>query len=276
MKAEAEEGLRRGILVPVLLDDVSPPLGFRSVQVADLRRPTSEALNRLAEAVERIATARPGTVVSSEAARPPSRRLAIPFAVAASVVALVAAVLAYVMSSPSAPLVTVPDFVGSPTADVSKTVELIGLTALMSDEGGTQAPYLEGVVTSQTPAAGASVARASRIELRVATRTVQVPTLVGTALNSALSALEAAGLRLGKTESQAVADARPRSIIEQTPKAGTGRPQARRWTSSSPRTAGYPGALDVDRRRARRLSQVGSQPSESRGCISGPAGHDHP
>lgn len=33
---EADEGLRREILVPVLLDEVAPPLGFRSIQAANL------------------------------------------------------------------------------------------------------------------------------------------------------------------------------------------------------------------------------------------------
>ena len=33
---EADEGKRRDILVPVLLDSVEPPIGFRSIQAADL------------------------------------------------------------------------------------------------------------------------------------------------------------------------------------------------------------------------------------------------
>jgi formylglycine-generating enzyme len=33
---EAEEGKRRGVLVPIFLDPVEPPLGFRSIQTADL------------------------------------------------------------------------------------------------------------------------------------------------------------------------------------------------------------------------------------------------
>jgi len=33
---ESEEGKQRGILVPVLLDSVQPPIGFRSIQAADL------------------------------------------------------------------------------------------------------------------------------------------------------------------------------------------------------------------------------------------------
>jgi hypothetical protein len=33
---EADEGKKRGILIPVLLDAVAPPIGFRSIQAADL------------------------------------------------------------------------------------------------------------------------------------------------------------------------------------------------------------------------------------------------
>ncbi len=65
VKAAAEEGLRRGILVPVLLDDVPPPLGFRSVSAADLSRgATPDALERLCEAVYRIAMGTPGTILA--------------------------------------------------------------------------------------------------------------------------------------------------------------------------------------------------------------------
>jgi serine/threonine-protein kinase len=115
--------------------------------------------------------------------------------------------------------VTVPNFVGTDSTDVAKTADLIGLTVQMSD-GRSEAPFLEGVVTSQSPAAGSSLPRSSRVELRVATRTVPVPTLVGTTLNSALTALEDSGMRLGKTETQPVGDARPGTIVRQRPEAG--------------------------------------------------------
>lgn len=240
---EAEEGLRRGILVPVLLDDVSPPLTFRSVQSADLRRPTSEAMERFTEIVARVADASPGTITYAppsisyappSMAAPETRRArpvwTIPMAVAASLVVLIAGgffSMRFFQSAtnPSdagtAP-VTVPNFVGTASSDVVKAAELIGLMVVMSDGSGAQAPFLDGVITSQSPAAGATVARASRVELRVATRTVPVPTLVGTTLNSALDTLERSSLRLGKTETQPVRDAKPGTIIRQSPEAGAG------------------------------------------------------
>ena len=36
VQEEADEGFRRGILIPILLELVTPPLGFRSLQAADL------------------------------------------------------------------------------------------------------------------------------------------------------------------------------------------------------------------------------------------------
>ena len=36
VKDEANEGNKRGILVPAIIDSIEPPLGFRSIQAADL------------------------------------------------------------------------------------------------------------------------------------------------------------------------------------------------------------------------------------------------
>ena len=249
VKAAAEEGLRRGILVPVLLDDVPPPLGFRSVSAADSSRgATPDALERLCEAVYRIATGTPGTILAPPAYTPtagsvpatapqqaPRLGQLVKLAMAATVVLALVGLgfigwylrdTAEPPPSNEAPLpvetskVTVPDFVGTSSGDVVKTADLIGLTVLMSDGQGAQAAFLDGVVTRQTPAPGTSVDRLSRIELEVETQTVSMPTLVGTTLNAALQALDRNRLRLGKTLSQPVADAKPGTIVQQTPEAG--------------------------------------------------------
>src|SRR4029453_2260828 len=51
VREEAEEGRRRGILIPVLIDEARPPLGFGRIQAADLRDWTgaemSEAFQKL-------------------------------------------------------------------------------------------------------------------------------------------------------------------------------------------------------------------------------------
>ncbi len=48
---EADEGKRRGVLVPVLIDDIRPPIGFRSIQAAKLGgwdgKATSREFDRL-------------------------------------------------------------------------------------------------------------------------------------------------------------------------------------------------------------------------------------
>jgi serine/threonine-protein kinase len=117
-------------------------------------------------------------------------------------------------------MVTVPDFVGTSTIDASKAADLIGLTVAMSDGSGSGSQFLEGVVTKQSPAAGTSVERSSRVELVVASKTVTVPTLVGTTLTSALTTLNTAQLRLGQTTSREVTDAKPGTIVAQSQAAG--------------------------------------------------------
>jgi hypothetical protein len=55
---EAEEGAQRGILIPVLLEPVLPPLGLRSIQALDLSQWTGEGnaseLQRLAKDIGRL------------------------------------------------------------------------------------------------------------------------------------------------------------------------------------------------------------------------------
>ena len=60
VQAEVMEGLRRGVLVPVLLDDVLPPLAFRSILAFDFSRAGGDDLARLVETVEQTAARRPG------------------------------------------------------------------------------------------------------------------------------------------------------------------------------------------------------------------------
>ena len=253
VSTEAEEGLRRSVLVPVLLDDVAPPLAFRSIQSADLRRETDAAVEELADAVERVAMATPGTVLTpgptvlpspSMAPAPPpqahsrqvasGRPLKLAFAAAVVVVAFGLWGIWGLVSNRSEPgtsiepspetpqtaSVTVPNFVGASSADANRTAQLLGLTLVMSDGKGATSAFLDGVVTSQSPAASSTVARLATIQLRIATQTVAVPTLVGTTLNAALAGLERSGLRLGATTSQQVADAKPGTIVRQKPDAG--------------------------------------------------------
>lgn len=58
VKEEAEEGLQRGVLTPVLIDSVRPPLGFRRVQAADLTDwdgdPSHDGYQQLLQAVHAL------------------------------------------------------------------------------------------------------------------------------------------------------------------------------------------------------------------------------
>lgn len=78
VQEEADEGLRREILVPVLLDDIAPPLGFRSIQAANLAHwhgaADDPAIRRLLDDIARVlpgTTAEEGTSAKSAPDAPP-------------------------------------------------------------------------------------------------------------------------------------------------------------------------------------------------------------
>jgi hypothetical protein len=68
--AEADSGRNQAKLVPVLLDDIEPPLGFRTIQAADLRNwdgsPSHPAFVSLIEAVHYVTRRRPSFGVSAD------------------------------------------------------------------------------------------------------------------------------------------------------------------------------------------------------------------
>ena len=68
VREEAGEGLKRGVLIPVLLDDVSPPLGFRLIHASPLidwgDNPESEAFQKFAEDVTAVIGAPTGSTAA--------------------------------------------------------------------------------------------------------------------------------------------------------------------------------------------------------------------
>jgi hypothetical protein len=60
VREEADEGLKRNILVPVLVQEVAPPFGFRSIQAAKLADwsgdPAHPGLETLTKAIQRLAS----------------------------------------------------------------------------------------------------------------------------------------------------------------------------------------------------------------------------
>jgi TIR domain len=64
VQEEADDARRRGVLVPVLIDKVVPPIGFRSVQAADLadwdKKETTQAFRRLRADIAALVGSAPG------------------------------------------------------------------------------------------------------------------------------------------------------------------------------------------------------------------------
>lgn len=80
VKDEAREGEHRGILHPVLIDDVKPPLGFRSLQYADLRgpgdHPPHEIFDKLIRDIAETLKAEPsGLLRSGQDLRPRTQQV---------------------------------------------------------------------------------------------------------------------------------------------------------------------------------------------------------
>jgi hypothetical protein len=239
--AEAGEGLRRGVLIPVLLDDVHPPLGFRGIQSADLRRDVEGGVKGLVDAVSRIARGSPGAISALPAERS-SRNLRPWFAGAAGIVLTVFAVSWYMarvrfgeseywrakaetrmeeeIRRQAVEGVRVPNFKGEQTDNVRKAAAYLGLRIVFRDESGKESPSLEGVVVDQSPPANQQVARGSSLKLTVATATATVPTVVGLTLDEAVLAPDKARLRIATTGERPVPDVSPGTIVAQLPVAG--------------------------------------------------------
>lgn len=257
VKAEAGEGARRGVLVPVLLDESYPPLAFRTYQSADLRQDNDAGITRLLDDVANVATRRPSAETSfgataKSATRPRRLRKARWWLAVAGIGAVVLAVsvswltlapvateprqAALASSSPSVEpsradevrstasrLIDVPDFKGRTSQDVQKVAEVLGLKLSMTDEKRSveSQSYLEGVVLGQSPAPGTQVRSQATITLTVATQTTLVPSVVGVPLGRALEVLDQNGLTLGRSDSIDDTGAKPGRVVRQSPEAGT-------------------------------------------------------
>ena len=67
VEVEVFEGLRRGVLVPVMTDEVLPPLAFRNLHAFDFIRGDDAALARLVQVVEQTAARQPGEAAARQA-----------------------------------------------------------------------------------------------------------------------------------------------------------------------------------------------------------------
>ncbi len=117
--------------------------------------------------------------------------------------------------------IPVPDLAGYESKVAQLLVEAAGLQVGRVDSAQTtQAP---GVIVSTRPPAGTPMAPGSRVTLvvSVGAPTIQVPNLIGLTLTEARGSLEQAGLTLGTYFSRGGSTARPGTVIEQRPAAGT-------------------------------------------------------
>ena len=74
VREEADEGRKRGVLIPVLIDEISPPLGFGRIQAARMIEwdgdPESEAFQKLVADIT--------AVIDAPSARDPAPETAAP------------------------------------------------------------------------------------------------------------------------------------------------------------------------------------------------------
>lgn len=116
--------------------------------------------------------------------------------------------------------VTLPDLAGLDVTEASRILNVLGLEAAIEDSvtSGTDA----GTVLATRPGPGAARATGSRIGLVVSSGEAAraVPDVMGRSLEQARSALEGAGLRVGRVTSGFLPQSEGR-VVQQVPAAGT-------------------------------------------------------
>jgi len=124
------------------------------------------------------------------------------------------------LSSSSTAQVNVPDVIGDKTAAAIRALRSQGLTAQPSSVASDKA---SGMVVSQSPASGESVAKGSTVAIRVSRGPSRVPNVVGQTRSSALSVLRAAGFAPAVF---VVPSAQPKNtVVAQRPPAGQNAPR---------------------------------------------------
>jgi serine/threonine-protein kinase len=115
---------------------------------------------------------------------------------------------------------SVPDVAGLPQADAEDKVKAAGFKPKV--EQVTSADVKKGLVVETSPSQGSLIERGSDVTLRVSTgpEQVQVPDVVGETEDNARSAIESAGLRVGKVTDKETVDEDPGTVLEQSPAKG--------------------------------------------------------
>jgi serine/threonine-protein kinase len=124
------------------------------------------------------------------------------------------------LSESSAAQVTVPDVVGDKAPAAIRALRAKGLSAQPASVASNKA---KGTVVSESPAAGASVAKGSTVSIRVSRGPSRVPNVVGQTRVAAVSVLKAAGF---SSAIFVVPSTQPKNtVVAQRPHAGTSSPR---------------------------------------------------
>jgi serine/threonine-protein kinase len=142
------------------------------------------------------------------------------------------------LSMSAANVIAAPNVVGETAAAATAELRAQGL-AVRTSSAASSKP--RGTVLSQSPAAGAKVAKGSTVVIRVSRGMVSVPDVVGQTRATAVSAIRAAGL---VPQAFTVPSAQPKgTVVSQSPKAGKrvpGGSKLRLNISSGQTTGGVP------------------------------------
>ncbi len=197
VKLEAGEGSRRGILLPVLLDETLPPLEFRSFHAVDLSRRKPDGLHKLADAVERIAQRAPPQITYGA-----SERLDLP----------TSAAWPHVEGARSRPAIGRWLLAGATSVLVLGT----GLWLALGDAPAT-APVQQMQLPMALPPLG------QQPQAQGVARAIAVPNFIGQQSADVAKIAAAVGLpiRLVDAGGQALIDSSPGIVIRQRPAAGT-------------------------------------------------------
>jgi beta-lactam-binding protein with PASTA domain len=123
------------------------------------------------------------------------------------------------LSESSTAQVTVPDVVGDKAPAAISALRAQGLSAQPASVASNKA---KGTVVSESPAAGASVAKGSTVAIRVSQGPSRVPNVVGQTRAAAVSVLKAAGF---SSNVVVVPSSQPKNtVVAQKPHAGTNAP----------------------------------------------------
>ena len=142
------------------------------------------------------------------------------------------------LSVSAADVVAVPNVVGKPATAATAELRAQGLTVDTSSVASNKA---RGTVLSQSPAAGAKVAKGSTVAIRISRGMATVPDVVGQTRATAGSAVRAAGL---VPQIFTVPSTQPKgTVVAESPKAGTrvpGGSKVRLNVSSGQASGGVP------------------------------------